>query len=427
MTGPHTEWVPSTLPDGDPVPADGALPDQAYAGLEERGLSFYVHVPFCATRCGYCDFNTYTADELRMPGDTRSSAAPAVAVPSAADSWLAAALAEIDLAATVLGDARPVSTVFVGGGTPSLIGAVRLTAVLDRIRDRFGLTEDAEVSTEANPESTDRALLDGLRAAGYTRLSLGLQSTATHVLRTLDRRHTPGLAFQVIEQATQAGFDHLNLDLIYGTPGETDLDFAESLHAVVAAGVDHVSAYSLIVEPGTRLARQVQRGALPMPDDDVLADRYLLAEQILTAAGFAWYEVSNWARTTDARSRHNLAYWTGGDWWGVGPGAHSHVGGVRWWNLKHPARYAAALGAGRSPGYAREVLSAQARRVEDVLLRLRLVSGLPLDTLSSAGHREAARAVDEGLLDGPALDAGILLLTVRGRLLADGLALRLLD
>ena len=414
MTVPHTGQVPSTLPDGEPVPPDGSLPDQARDGRSARTLSFYVHVPFCATRCGYCDFNTYTATELGTSGA------------SAAGTWLTAALAEIDLAAKVLDDPRPVSTVFVGGGTPSLMGAGPLAAVLDRIGDRFGLTADVEVTTEANPESTDRALLDGLRAAGYNRLSLGLQSTAPAVLRVLERRHTPGLAFEVIDQARAAGFEHLNLDLIYGTPGETAEDFAASLEAVTGSAVDHVSAYSLIVEPGTRLARQVRSGLLPMPDDDVLADRYLQAESALTTAGFAWYEVSNWARTEDARCRHNLAYWTGGDWWGIGPGAHSHVGGVRWWNVKHPARYAAALADGRSPGHAREVLSADARRLEDVLLRLRLEAGLELDTLPADGRSAARAAVTEGLLDAAAHRSGRAVLTLPGRLLADGLALRLL-
>ncbi|MEO5832761.1 MAG: radical SAM family heme chaperone HemW [Nakamurella sp.] len=407
--------MPSTLPDGDPVPADGALPGQAFDGRDDRTLSFYVHVPFCATRCSYCDFNTYTATELGTSGA------------SAADTWLAAALTEIDLAAKVLDDPRPVSTVFVGGGTPSLMGAGKLAAVLARIEDRFGLAADVEITTEANPESTDRALLDGLRAAGYNRISLGLQSTSARVLAVLERRHTPGRAFEAIAAARAAGFEHLNLDLIYGTPGESADDFAASLAAVTASGVDHVSAYSLIVEPGTRLARQVRAGLLPMPDDDVLADRYLQAETALSAAGFGWYEVSNWARTDAARCRHNLAYWTGGDWWGIGPGAHSHVGGVRWWNVKHPARYAAALSDGRSPGHAREILTADARAWEDVLLRLRLVAGLPLDVLSATGRAAANVAAGENLLDVAALDAGRAVLTLRGRLLADGLALRLLD
>lgn len=407
--------MPSALPDGDPAPADGALPSSAGAGLSDRSLSIYLHVPFCATRCGYCDFNTYTAGEL---GTDHSR-----------QGWASAALAEVELAGRTLrqlGDTRPVSTVFVGGGTPSLMGAGPLVTLLDRIRDEFGLTTDAEVTTEANPESTDAAFLDGIVAGGFTRLSLGMQSAAPHVLAVLDRTHTPGRPQQVIAMAKQAGLEHLSLDLIYGTPTETDADFAASLTAALGAGVDHVSAYSLIVEPGTRMARQVARGELPMPDEDVLADRYLQAEAALTAAGLTWYEVSNWAASDTARCRHNLAYWRGGDWWGIGPGAHSHVGGVRWWNVKHPAAYAQRLAAGLSPAHARELLDLQARQTERVLLGLRLAEGLPLADLDAAGRAQAAREAADGLLDPDRLARGRLVLTLRGRLLADGIALRLL-
>jgi len=384
--------------------------------MADRGLSLYLHVPFCATRCGYCDFNTYTAGELG------TAASP--------QSWLDAALAEIDLAAKVLavsGVHRPVSTVFVGGGTPSLVGAGPLSQLLAAVRERIGLAADAEVTTEANPESTDPALLAALRAAGYTRLSLGMQSTSTRVLQILDRTHTAGRALDVVGWARDAGFEHVNLDLIYGAPGETDAEFASSLRAAVNSGVDHVSAYSLIVEPGTRLARQVRTGSLPMPDEDVLADRYLQADAELTGSGLSWYEVSNWARGDAARCRHNLAYWTGGDWWGIGPGAHSHVGGVRWWNVKHPAAYAAALSEGRSPGHAREVLDPQARRLEDILLRLRLAGGLRANLLTPAGLSIAERAAADGLLEPDMLADGRAVLTLRGRLLADGIALDLTD
>ena len=408
--------MPSTLPEGDPVPIDGSLPDQAYVGSTQRTLSIYLHVPFCATRCGYCDFNTYTAGELG------TSASP--------DSWFDAAMAEIDLAARVLrrnGDDRLVSTVFVGGGTPSLMGATKLGALLGRIDAALGLAPGAEVTTEANPESTDEALLAGLRAAGYNRLSLGMQSTDPAVLRVLERTHTPGRPLQVVQWARQAGFRHINLDLIYGTPGETDQQFGDSVQAAIGSGVDHVSAYSLIVEPGTRMARQVRTGRLPMPAEDVLADRYLIAEAMLSAAGLGWYEVSNWAQNEAARCRHNLAYWQGGDWWGIGPGAHSHVGGVRWWNVKHPHAYATALASGHSPGKAREVLDDDARRTEDILLRLRLAAGLSLTVLRTQGLHEAQLAAREGLLEPDRLTAGTAVLTVRGRLLADGIAIRLLD
>lgn len=408
--------MPSTLPDGEPAPEDGSLPEQAYEGMAERSLSVYLHVPFCTTRCGYCDFNTYT------PGELGSSASP--------ESWLDAVLTEIGLAARTLaasGVHREVSTVFVGGGTPSLLGGRKLATLLGAVDDAFGLAAGAEVTTEANPESTDRELLDTIRAAGFTRISIGMQSIAPHVLAVLERRHTPGRALEAAGWAHQAGFEHVSLDLIYGTPGESDDDFRASLHAAIGAGVDHVSAYSLIVEPGTRMARKVARGELPMPDDDVLADRYLIADDVMSAAGLAWYEVSNWARNDAARCRHNLAYWQGGDWWGVGPGAHSHVGGVRWWNRKHPAAYAAALGAGASPAQGREVLDAATRREERILLELRLDTGLDAGVLSAAGRAQAERELADGLLDPGAWSRGRAVVTRTGRLLADGIALRLTD
>jgi coproporphyrinogen III oxidase-like Fe-S oxidoreductase len=291
----------------------------------------------------------------------------------------------------------------------------------------WGLARDVEVTTEANPESVTFESLKQLRAAGFTRISLGMQSAAPGVLALLDRRHTPGRAVAAAREAHDAGFDHVNLDLIYGTPGETPEDFAESLAVAVAAGVDHVSAYALIVEDGTRLAARMRRGEVPYPSDDVAADRYLAAEATLSAAGFSWYEVSNWARSPQARCRHNLLYWTGGDWWGLGPGAHSHVGGVRWWNVKHPSAYAARLAAGTSPGQGREVLSSDERRVEDVMLRLRLSDGLPLDVLDDAGRAGAARAVDRGLLARRDQEAGRAVLTLHGRLLADAVVRDLLS
>ncbi|MFF4651934.1 radical SAM family heme chaperone HemW [Streptomyces sp. NPDC001380] len=409
--------MPSTLPDGEPVPADGALPDSALAGVGERPLGFYVHVPYCATRCGYCDFNTYTATELRSSGAVASQ-----------ETYAQNLVAEVRLARRVLGAAdAPVSTVFVGGGTPTLLPAADLVAMLAAVRDEFGLADGAEVTTEANPESVDPAYLAELREGGFNRISFGMQSARPHVLRVLDRHHTPGRPEACVAEARAAGFDHVNLDLIYGTPGESDDDWRASLEAALSAGPDHVSAYSLIVEEGTRLAARVRRGEIPMTDDDVHADRYLLAEEMLTAAGLHWYEVSNWAASEDARCRHNELYWTGADWWGAGPGAHSHVGGVRWWNAKHPAAYARALAEGRSPGQGREVLAAEDRRVERVLLELRLVDGCPLDLLAPAGLRAAERALADGLLRPGAYADGRAALTLRGRLLADALVRDLVD
>ncbi|WP_329564116.1 radical SAM family heme chaperone HemW [Kitasatospora sp. NBC_01266] len=409
--------MPSALPDGEPVPSDGSLPAHARTGLGDRPFGFYLHVPYCATRCGYCDFNTYTATELHSAGAVASQ-----------ETYAANLVGEIRLARKVLGDAElPVRTVFLGGGTPTLLPARDLVAMLAAIREEFGLAEDAEVTTEANPESVDPAYLAELREGGFNRISFGMQSARPHVLQVLDRHHTPGRPEACVAEARAAGFEHVNLDLIYGTPGESDEDWRASLSAAIGAGPDHVSAYSLIVEEGTRLAGRIKRGELPMVDDDVHADRYLIAEEALTAAGYSWYEVSNWATDEAARCRHNELYWTGADWWGAGPGAHSHVGGVRWWNAKHPAAYARALAEGRTPAQGREVLPAEDQRVERILLELRLVDGCPLDLLTATGLRAAERALADGLLAAEPFAAGRAALTLRGRLLADAVVRDLVD
>ncbi|PZG13653.1 radical SAM family heme chaperone HemW [Nonomuraea aridisoli] len=405
--------MPSTLPDGDPAPASGELPDSSLSGLGERPFGFYVHVPFCVTRCGYCDFNTYTAAELG-PGASQRDYADTV-------------VEEIRLARRVLGTADvPVETVFFGGGTPTLLPPEDLARVLAAIDSEFGLKPGAEVTTEANPESVDPSYLEKLRQGGFNRISFGMQSAREHVLAVLDRRHTSGRPAAAVREARQAGFEHVNLDLIYGTPGETDDDWRASLTAAIEAGPDHVSAYSLIVEEGTRLAVRIRRGELPMPDDDVAADRYLLADELLAEAGFRWYEVSNWATSDAARCRHNLLYWTGGDWWAAGPGAHSHVGGTRWWNVKHPAAYARRLAAGDSPAHAREVLEADDRAAERLMLELRLSSGYPLADVAPEARAVVASALARGLLEPEPFKAGLMVLTLQGRLLADALVRDLL-
>ncbi len=410
--------MPSVQPDGEPVPEDGALPAHALAGAADRPLAFYLHVPYCAARCGYCDFNTYTASELRGSGGVLASR----------ENYAEVLSEEVRMARKVLGDdPRPAATVFVGGGTPTLLPAADLGRMLTAIRQEFGLAADAEVTVEANPDSVTPTSLAALREAGFNRISFGMQSARQHVLDVLERTHTPGRPEQCVGEARAAGFAHVNLDLIYGTPGETDADWHASLDAALGAGPDHVSAYSLIVEDGTRLAQRVRRGEVPATDDDVHADRYLIAERRLSEAGLVWYEVSNWAASPAARCRHNELYWTGADWWGAGPGAHSHVGGVRWWNVKHPGRYAAALAAGRSPGAGREVLAADDRRVERVLLELRLAEGCPLTLLHPAGRAAAERALTDGLLRPDAYATGRAALTLRGRLLADALTRDLVD
>jgi oxygen-independent coproporphyrinogen-3 oxidase len=402
------------LPLGDPAPTDGRLPESALLELRGRELGFYVHVPFCTVRCGYCDFNTYTAEELGN-GVSRGSYADTL-------------LAEIRLARDVLpASAPPVSTVFFGGGTPTLLPAEHLGLILSEIRQEFGLAPDAEVTTEANPESVTPAYLSRLREAGFTRVSIGMQSAVPKVLAVLDRVHRPERAIAAVSEARAAGFEHVNLDLIYGTPGETDADWQRSLDTAVATDADHVSAYALIVEDGTALARKVSSGLIPAPDDDVLADRYLQADETLSGHGFGWYEVSNWARTSEAECRHNRLYWSGDNWWGAGPGAHSHIGGTRWWNVKHPSRYAAALDSGRSPAAGRESLSSRARLTERLMLEVRMREGLDLRTLPEAATRHAEQCVTWGLADRSAVSAGWLVLTQRGRLLADAVVRDLLD
>jgi len=406
---------PSALPDGEPVPDDGSLPPEALAQWGERPFGLYVHVPFCTVRCGYCDFNTYTLEELGGAG-----AAPGASRATYAE----AAIAEVRRARAVLGERDvPVSTVFFGGGTPTLLPAGDLAAVVAAIDAEFGLAPGAEVTTESNPDSVTAADLAELREGGITRISFGMQSAVGHVLHTLERTHDPRRVPAVVEWARAAGFEQVSLDLIYGTPGESLEDWGTSLDAALACEPDHLSAYALIVEAGTALARQVRRGDVAMPDDDDLADKYLLADERLAAAGLGWYEVSNWARDEASRCRHNMLYWTGADWWGVGPGAHSHVGGVRWWNVKHPAAYADRLAAGRSPAHAREVLDPETRRVEQVLLEVRLRDGLALDALDGAGRSAVPDLAQRGLVEA---DPHRLVLTRAGRLLADAVVRDLL-
>lgn len=383
----------------------GELP--ALTGSPGRPFGLYVHVPFCITRCGYCDFNTYTPAEL---GGVNP------------DAWLDALARELELAAARL-QGPTVDTVFVGGGTPSLLGGARLTALLDKVRQNFTLAPDAEITTEANPESTWPEFFEAIRDAGYTRVSLGMQSVVPHVLGVLDRVHTPNRSAAAAREALEIGFEHVSLDLIYGTPGESDDDLLRSVDTAIETGVDHVSAYALVVEEGTALARRVRQGELTPSDDDVLARRYELVDAQLAAAGMTWYEVSNWSRP-GGECRHNLGYWDGGQWWGAGPGAHGYVGTTRWWNVKHPNTYAQLLADAKLPVAGFEELGTDALHTEDVLLRIRLRQGLSWDLLSDAERERAADVIADGLL---VSEGDRLVLTDRGRLLADGVVRTLLD
>ncbi|WP_424445720.1 radical SAM family heme chaperone HemW [Microbacterium sp. CH-015] len=395
----------SALPLGDPAPLDGALPDDLVID-PQRDFGVYLHVPFCRVRCGYCDFNTYTAGELRGARQ---------------DAYADEVIREMALSRRVLADRgplRPASTVFFGGGTPTLLPAGDLGRMLAGVRDAFGLAPDAEVTVEANPDTVTAPMAAELAAAGVTRMSIGMQSAVPHVLAALDRTHDPAGVATAVAAARSAGLD-VSVDLIYGAPGESLEDWRASVETAVALAPDHVSAYALIVEEGTKLARQIRRGEVPEPDDDLQADMYELVDETLAAAGFDWYEVSNWARTPAQRSRHNLAYWRGTDWWGYGPGAHSHVAGLRWWNVKHPAAYAQRLAAAQSPAAGRERPDAAARRLEDVLLRSRISDGLAVSELEGEGRHAVASLIADGLVDGAAAVRGRVVLTRRGRLLAD--------
>ncbi len=367
-------------------------------GQGPSAFGVYVHVPFCASRCGYCDFNTYTATELGGGG--------------AQVEWATWAAAEVALAARTVG-AREADTVFFGGGTPTLLPSADLVRALSAVREHLGLAADAEVTTEANPDSVTPQSLAELREGGFTRVSFGMQSAVPHVLRVLERTHDPANVARAVAWAREAGFEQVSLDLIYGTAGESVADWRTSLEAALACEPDHVSAYSLIVEGGTRLARQVRAGLVAAPEEDDLAEKYELADDLLTAAGLEWYEVSNWARDEAARCRHNELYWRSADWWGVGPGAHSHVAGERWWNLKHPSAWAGRLADGASPEAEREVLTDDDQHLERVMLEVRHRDGLPLSLV-------ADDAVDGVVARGLGVRrGGRLVLTRQGRLLAD--------
>jgi len=410
--------MPSVLPLGDPAPPDGLLPAQARQGADQRAFGLYVHIPFCAVRCGYCDFNTYTATEL---GGGASQ-----------DAYAGTAIAEVGFAAAALKGSglpgRALSTVFFGGGTPTLLPAADLARILTAAIGVWGLEPGAEVTTEANPDSVTPESLQLLADAGFTRVSFGMQSAVPHVLKVLDRTHTPSRVPQVVQWAREAGLA-VSLDLIYGTPGESLDDWRYSLETALSYGPDHISAYALIVEDGTKLAAQIRRGEVPGIDDDDHAAKYELADQLISAAGLAWYEVSNWARTPEQACRHNLAYWRGDDWWGIGPGAHSHVGGVRWWNVKHPVAYSNRLGSGLSPAAGRETLDIETRNVERVMLEARLNTGLDIPSLGGlgdTGRHAVAGLIADGLVDPAAAFKGRLILTLKGRLLADAVVRRIL-
>jgi oxygen-independent coproporphyrinogen-3 oxidase len=396
------------LPQGDPAPLDGTLPDSAKINSDVRTFHAYLHVPFCRVRCGYCDFNTYTSSELKgfKPSD-----------------FVGNLRQELAIAESVLKSFEPreLKTVFFGGGTPTQLPASDLVASLAALRSSFGIAQGAEVTTEANPDTVDVEYLKELAEGGFNRVSLGMQSAVPSVLATLEREHTPANVPLAVKAAKDNGLD-VSVDLIYGAPGETMDDWKRSVEVAVSLETSHISAYALIVEDGTKLARQIKSGALTEPDEDLEAEKYEYADDAFKSAGFEWYELSNWSKSTDTRSAHNIAYWQGMDWWGFGPGAHSHVGGVRWWNVKHPTAYAARLEDGNSPAAGRETIDASTALTERVLLEVRLREGIDVTAvkaLNPNANQAISQLIADGNIDGAAALRGRIVLTLRGRLLAD--------
>lgn len=371
-----------------------------------RRLSFYIHIPYCVKRCGYCDFNTYTPAELKGPD-----------LESVSKNYISAVLKEIELAQKTVGAAE-VPSIFFGGGTPSLMPAAELARVIQEIRDRFELSPDIEITIEVNPDSVSLDFLEKMRQAGANRISMGMQSAVPHVLKVLDRTHNPENVSTAVEKARQAGFEHVSVDLIYGAPGESISDWQQSVTSALQLPIDHISAYALIIEKGTKLAAQISRGEVQMPPDEETAEKYLIADSAFEAAGFNWYELSNWSKP-GGQCRHNIAYWNGSMWWGVGPGAHSYFDNRRWWNVKHPATYQQKINAGESPVQSEEILSEENLADEYLMLQIRRREGIPHRNLKDSQVSRAAEYVDSGHLDQAEWTAQKLVLTQQGRLIAD--------
>ena len=376
-------------------------------GTMSKLLSYYVHIPYCIKRCGYCDFNTYTPSELQ-DGAT---------LEIVSGDYIDAVLKELEFAPT-----DQVPTIFFGGGTPSLIPPHDLGRVITAIKARNGLTEDCEVTLEANPDSVTSEKLEGYIAAGFNRISFGMQSTSTHVLKVLDRTHDPENVKRAVDMARAAGFQSVSVDLIYGTPGESLKDWQSTVTQALNLGVDHISAYALIIEEGTKLAAQIKRGDVASPDDDLMADMYLYIDQACGFKGLKWYELSNWAKPGH-ECRHNIAYWKSANWWGLGPGAHSHVDRKRFWNVKHPTAYKQRLFDGLSPIADSEELTDEQRKSEYIMLTSRLRTGISKRALSVAQYERMAEYIKaDQIIDAP--DA--LVLTATGRLIADRIVADLL-
>ena len=371
-------------------------------------LAFYIHIPYCVKRCGYCDFNTYTPSELKLTE----------ALAQISNSYIDLLIMEIKAARLQVGQSANVPSIFFGGGTPSLMQPDDIGRVISTIKSEFTLLQDAEITMECNPDTVTKDSLAAFRTIGVNRVSFGMQSAVKHVLATLDRSHNPENLLQVTTWAKEVGFPEISVDLIYGTPGESLSDWQTTIDAALTLPITHISAYALIIEEGTKLAAQIKRGEVAQVDDDLTAEKYLIADKAFTAAGFEWYELSNWAKS-GSLSKHNLAYWLGDNWWGAGPGAHSHLNGKRFWNVKHPNLYKERILANKSPVADSEILEELQIESERLMLSLRLPSGVDKQSLNELQLEELSSYVESGHLDQANWNQGRATLTLDGRLIAD--------
>lgn len=391
----------------------------------------YVHVPFCLRRCGYCDFNTYTATDMGAGASRGNYANMVVREMRLVRDWQR----EHGI------DEPAASTVFFGGGTPTVLRAADLVKMLDTIRELWGIADDAEITTEANPDTVDADYVKELADGGFNRISFGMQSAVPSVLKTLDRTHTPANVAAGVEAANAAGM-RSSVDLIYGAPGESLDDWRTSVSTAIDLGVNHISAYALTIAPHTKMGRRIAAGTLPTPDDDDEANKYEIADDLLSAAGLEWYEISNWARP-GYESRHNLGYWRNVDWAGLGPGAHSHYNrcladssgetgettsaplGLRSWDIAHPKLWGQSIIDGKVPWDGSERISHEEHLEETIMLGLRLRGGLDLALLGDTVDMTRIRPMEnEGLIT---IHGGRVVPTRTGRLLNDTVIERFFD
>jgi putative oxygen-independent coproporphyrinogen III oxidase len=363
-------------------------------------IGIYIHVPFCVTRCGYCDFNTYTPGELAQADSN--------------ESWMNALLSEIDLSMSTLGNKSLVNSIFLGGGTPSLLSAKIIKSIFNKLSINFEFSKNIEITIEANPDTVSEHIVQAWLDAGINRVSIGMQSADLNVLKTLDRTHNPNNVKKAVDVIKKIGISNFSLDLIYGTPGEDLESWNKTLAAALALQPPHISAYALTIEPGTALHRRLQTGKIEGTSSDDQADKYLLTDQLLSENGLNWYEISNWSKP-GFESQHNLNYWTNRNWWGYGPGAHSHLSGTRWWNVKHPATYSSQLMTEKTAIAESEELTTSQKELEKIMLKMRIRESnlnefVPADLLAKWRNENLVKNVDDRLE-----------LTPQGRLMLDGL------